>query len=153
MLSTIVRQQPQTYFVTTVTEGRRALLQSEVHAQLMVDILLRYRDQGRYALHAFVVMPDHIHVVISPSEQSVERCVQCIKGGYSFALQSKFPVWQRGFHEHRLRDFRDYARHVAYIEKNPVDRGLRNHLHVHTTYSEKIDPAPLHLQVKQDLRG
>jgi putative transposase len=142
-----MRKQPQTYFVTTVTEGRRALLQSNQNADLMIDILFRYRDEGRYALHAFVVMPDHIHAVITPSEnQSIERCMQCIKGGYSHSHPSTTSIWQRGFHEHRLRDPEDYVRHMTYIIQNPEKRGLRDHRHVHTTHVERLDPTPEHLK-------
>lgn len=142
-----MRKQPQTYFVTTVTEGRRALLQSNQNADLMIDTLLGYRDEGRYALHAFVVMPDHIHAILTPAgDQSIERCLQCIKGGYSHFLQSRSSIWQRGFHEHRLRDVEDYVRHITYIIQNPGKRGLRDHRHVHTMYAEKLDPAPEHLR-------
>jgi putative transposase len=142
-----VRKQPQTYFVTTVTEGRRALLQSNQNADLMMDTLLRYRDEGRYALHAFVVMPDHVHAILTPAEnQSIERCMQCIKGGYSRAHPSQSAIWQRGFHEHRLRDVEDYMRHVFYIIQDPEKRGLRDHRHIHTTCSEKLDPKPEHLR-------
>jgi putative transposase len=113
----------------------------------MIDVLFRYRDQGRYALHAFVVMSDHLHVVITPSmDQSIERCVQCMKGGYSRLCQSKSSIWQRGFHEHRLRDSEDYTRHIGYIEQNPIKRGLRDHKYIHTMCEEKLDGTPEHLR-------
>jgi putative transposase len=35
-----------------------------------------------------------------------------------------FPVWQRGFSDHRIRDVEDCQIHVRYIEHNPVKRGL-----------------------------
>jgi hypothetical protein len=87
-------------------------------------LILRYRDERRYLLHAFVIMPDHIHAIITPaSDQSVERCMQCSKGGFSHALGKAGSrpqgIWQRGFHEHRIRDAEDYARHVSYIARNP----------------------------------
>jgi hypothetical protein len=34
---------------------------------------------------------------------------------------------------------------MTYIEQNPLDQGLRNHLDVHTMYVERIDPMPVHL--------
>ena len=130
-----------------MTADRRVVFQAQQNAQLMTDVLFRYRDQGRYALHAFVVMPDHIHLVLSPSvNESLERCMQCIKGGYSFSLRSKRLIWQKSFYEHRLRNFEDYVRHIAYIEKNPIRRGLQEHPYIHTRYIENLDPAPLCLR-------
>jgi len=97
--------------------------------EVFVETLLRYRDQGAYLLHAFVLMPDHFHVLLTPSTGlTLERAVQYIKGGSAHRigkeLEMRFPVWQRGFSDHRIRDANDYATHVRYIEKNPVTRKL-----------------------------
>src|SRR5262249_27679479 len=80
-----------------------------------------------YLLHEYVVMPDHIHVLLTP-QTSLEKAVQFIKGGFSFRakkeLSSNMEVWQTGFQDHRIRDAGDYAIHVAYIHNNPVKAGL-----------------------------
>ena len=51
-----------------------------------------------------------------------------IKGGSAHKigekLNAKFPVWQRGFSDHRIRGVEDYAAHIAYVEQNPVKRRL-----------------------------
>lgn len=118
-----VREPLQTFFVTIITADRRRLLQSDRCAVLLREILFHYRDEKRYALHPFVIMPDHLHLLVTPSwEQSLERCVQCIKGGFSHAMRVKTgyagPLWQRSFHEHRIRDREDYRAHCAYIAGN-----------------------------------
>jgi putative transposase len=96
---------------------------------LFVESLLRYRQNGIYALHAFVLMPDHFHVLLTPSQDTtLERAVQFIKGGSARALgrerRLQFPVWQRGFSDHRIRDAVDYGYHLRYIEQNPVRKNL-----------------------------
>jgi putative transposase len=106
-------------------------------------LIFHYRDEGRYSLHAFVVMPDHVHVLISPAgDQSLERCMQCIKGGFSHAvrMQTHRPqeIWQRGFHEHRVRD-------MDYIACNPEARGIRSHAFVFAAGS-RLDAVPEHLR-------
>ena len=139
----------QTYSITTVTYGRRSLFQRKANAELMVNILLRYRDQARYSLHAFVVIPDHVHAILSPSDaSSLERCVQCIKGGFSFAVRGQFSgeVWQSGYHEHRVRDYDDYQHQIAYIAANPERRGLIDYPYVHSSWPVLIDPMPEHLR-------
>jgi REP-associated tyrosine transposase len=53
----------------------------------------------------------------------LEKAMEYIKGGFSFRLKSKNDVWSRGFKEHRVKDARDLANHVHYIEQNPVRAG------------------------------
>ena len=123
---------PGTYFITTTTWGRRALFRSERWAGLFLDVLYHYRAGSKFLLHAFVVMPDHIHLLVTPANSvTLERAVQLIKGGYSYRvgreLQSRAEVWERGFIDHRVRDAQDYLRHRAYIHDNPVHAGLAEH--------------------------
>ena len=74
----------------------------------------------RYRLHAFVVMPDHFHILLTPQEITLERCLGLIKGGFSHKIGSKFPVWQRGFTDHRIRDRDEFETRRTYIHLNPV---------------------------------
>jgi putative transposase len=87
-----------------------------------------YRRQGKFQLHAFVLMPEHVHLLFTPApEVTLERAVQLIKGGYSHAFGLEFgrkEVWQRGFTDHRIRDHEDFERHRDYIHQNPVNRRL-----------------------------
>jgi putative transposase len=78
-----------TYFVTSVTSGRRRLFQIAVNAELFLETLQAYRRQGHYKLHAFVVMPDHIHLLLTPQGETVERVMGLIKGGSSHRFASK----------------------------------------------------------------
>ena len=55
----------QTYMVTSETWCRRALFPAEPWATLLIGTLYHCRESG-YLLHAFVVMPDHFHVLITP---------------------------------------------------------------------------------------
>jgi putative transposase len=145
---TTKRQKPETYALTIVTHQRRSIFQRTENAQLMIDTLFRYRDQNRFALHAFVVMPDHIHVMITPAEdQATSRCVQLIKGGFSFAVREQFKgeVWNPGHHEHRLRDAGDFEAQKQYIANNPSRKNHADYAFVHTKYEGRIDAMPDHL--------
>jgi putative transposase len=115
----------RTFFVTSVTAQRRTVFQRDPACDLLVDVLQHYRRQGKYLLHDFVFMPDHIHILITPApEISLEKAVQFIKGGFSFRLKSKISVWQPSFTNHRIRDSEDFDRHREYIRMNPVRAGL-----------------------------
>jgi putative transposase len=52
-----MRRNPQTHVITVVTHQRLRIFQRTQNAELMISTLLRYRDQGRFQLHAFVIMP------------------------------------------------------------------------------------------------
>ena len=109
------------FFITTVTAQRHPIFRRETTARLLIETLAHYRDEGKFLLHEFVIMPDHVHALLTPApEISLERAMQFIKGGFSFRLKSRPPVWQASFTNHRIRDFADYERHREYIRMNPL---------------------------------
>ena len=113
----------RTFFVTTVTWQRTPLFRDPQNAELMMHVLAHYREQTKYELHEFVIMPDHLHLLITPAADiSLERAVQLIKGGFSYRLgkTKRGLIWQESFTNHRIRDEQDYARHAEYIRMNPV---------------------------------
>jgi putative transposase len=112
--------EPGTYFVTSATFNRRRLFQIATNAELFLETLQQYRHAGHYKLHAFVVMPDHIHLLLSPQGLALERVMAFIKGGFSHRLRSKLPVWQRGYTDHRVRDGNEFQMRRHYIHDNPV---------------------------------
>jgi len=123
----IVRRvgQAGVYFVTTDTWQKRALFSKLDTAQIVIKQLLSCRDRGFYKLHAFVVMPDHLHVLLTPGETTtIEKAMQMIKGGAAHRIRREqllnFPVWHGGFHDRWIRDVREYQETKHYIEQNPV---------------------------------
>lgn len=121
--SRLSNERPGTFFVSTkVAEGRR-LLQSERMASLLIEIMFEQRQLGEYFLHDFVVMPNHLHVLLTVSG-TISKAVRLIKGRFAHDARARFDIrlqiWQRGFSEHAIRDARDYVAHQHYIWQNPV---------------------------------
>ncbi|MBV9888265.1 MAG: transposase [Acidobacteria bacterium] len=130
-MSRIVRRvhQAGVYFVTTHTWQRRELFRREAVANIVIQQLVDCRDRGFCKLHEFVLMPDHLHVLLTPGETtSLEKAVQMIKGGSSRRigqeLHFQWPVWQPGFHDRWIRDSREYFGCRDYIWANPVKARL-----------------------------
>ena len=86
------------------------------------------RGSGFTLLHAFVVMPDHWHALISLTEactldqvvwkicrRARYRWRDAVCGGYS---------WQEGYHDHKVREGESVVSVVRYVEANPVRKGL-----------------------------
>ena len=96
-------QETRSYFVTDLTAQRRRLFQVTANAALLQQTILDYRSQGRFLLHAFAIMPDHFHALITPApEVSLEKAMQFNKGGFSFRLKSKLDMWMRSFNETQI---------------------------------------------------
>lgn len=143
-----IRQKQSTYAITISTFQQHRHFQRTTNAELFIQRLFQHRDKGRFQLHGFVVMPDHVHVLITPAEdQSTAKCIQFIKGGYSFAVrnQSAGEIWHSGYHDHRIRDADDFRNQLLYIANNPTRKQYEDYPHVHTRYTDRIDPIPNHL--------
>ncbi len=81
-----------------------------------VDVLRSYVAAGKFRLHDFVVMPNHLHVLLTVGEgMTMERAMQLIKGGFSYRLKREYgylgEVWQRGFSETRAPDPESFSRY------------------------------------------
>ncbi|MGB8132434.1 MAG: transposase [Candidatus Angelobacter sp.] len=123
-----VQENVRTFFVSSRTNGGRALLQTERMANLFLDVLRSYAVEGRFRIHDFVVMRNHFHLLLSVNgEMTVEKAVQLIKGNFSYRakreLAYQWQVWQRGFSEARVYDRESFLYYRKYIDENPVKAG------------------------------
>lgn len=104
------------------------LFQRDEVAGLMVATFQKYRDAGEYELHEYVVMPNHVHLLLSLKHQNLGRIIQFIKGGFSHALHQHGSavgtVWQQRYYDRRIRDENEFAEIAKYIRQNPVRKGL-----------------------------
>jgi putative transposase len=143
-------QELRTYFITTVTANRRRLFQVEQNANLFINVLEEQRSKNRIQLHAFVIMPDHVHLLLTPApDVSLEKAMQYIKGNFSFRLKNKLNVWQPSYDSRRIHDATDYATHLTYIHQNPIQANLTTQpeLYPHSSANptHPFDPSPAHL--------
>ena len=98
-------RQDGVYFATTDTWERRALFINTTLADIVVKQILACRERGFYKLHAFVLMPNHFHLLITPTI-SLERSLQVIKGGFSYRAKKELlfggEIWQTSFYDRRV---------------------------------------------------
>ncbi len=145
-------QETRTYFVTAITARRRPFFQSPATAALLQQTLLDYCSQGKFLLHAWVIMPDHVHALITPaSDVSLEKAMQFIKGGFSFRLQGKQDIWTRSFNESQILTQDKFEACTQYIEQNPVRKALAPtpQTYPYSSASQgRPDPMPSHFSIK-----
>jgi len=117
------------FFATTKTSMGKQLLQSERNAGLLIDVLRSLVAEKEFMLHDFVIMPDHIHLLVEvENDMTNEKAMQLVKGRFSHRMSHelgyKGEVWQRGFTEVQVLNQQNFEIHRAYIAENPVKAGL-----------------------------
>lgn len=90
--------------------------------------ILRCAELGRYDLHAYVVMPNHVHVLLTP-HVPLSKISSVIKGVSARDINASLgrsgkPLWQDESFDHWIRNPGEFERIRRYIEWNPVSAGL-----------------------------
>ncbi len=123
-----IARSDRTFFATTRTAMGHRLFQSERNATLLVHVLRHHVATKKFKLHDFAIMPDHVHLLLTVHNMTIERAMQLIKGGFSYRLSKEFgylgEVWQKGFSEVRVNGNQDFLQVRKYIALNPVKAGL-----------------------------
>ena len=138
--------------MTSSTWGRRDLFRAEPWAKLFLEVLYENRKLSRYQLHAFVLMPNHFHLLITVEpNRGLEKDVQYVKGGLSYRagkeLGSRMEVWQRGFDDQWIKDEEAFVEARHYVLQNPVEARLAAKPEEYPYCSAfpgfEIDPVPM----------
>jgi putative transposase len=130
------------HFLTCSCYHRQPWLSEPRRRDLFLQILEEARQRYRFVVVGYVVMPDHIHLLIGEPEQGTPSTVmQVLKqrfarqvlrpGGTSFALLAKGGhshrqphVWQRRFYDFNIWSQRRRVEKLRYMHRNPVKDGL-----------------------------
>lgn len=146
-----------TYFLTlNLLERRSDRLVRYIDA--LREAVRRTRRERPFLIDAWVVLPDHMHCIMTLPEGDADfsNCVKAIKIRFVRAIpatercsrtrvaRGERGIWQRRFWEHVIRDDADYARHMDYVHVNPVKHG-------HVTFPVDWPYSTFHRWVKAGL--
>lgn len=123
------------FFTVNLLDRRKSLLVD--HVDILREAVAVTRQSRPFEIDAFVVLPDHLHVVWSlpPGDSDFSTWWRLIKNRFARALpkleeldatrvaRNERGVWQRRFWD-LIRDETDYARHVEYCYINPLKHRL-----------------------------
>jgi putative transposase len=131
------RTQDETFFFTIATRNRAPFLCKQSSVLSMRDAIRTVSRHRPFSLHAFVLLPDHLHCIwtLPLNDPDVTGRWNEIKNEFSRGIHtSPAPavpdredpdsLWRPGLNEHRILDDRDFVSHVEYIHFNPVKHGL-----------------------------
>ncbi len=120
-----------TYFITFRVLNTLGKILEDNSVACQVEEALWFGYGERYTLDAYVIMPDHVHVLLNPlAGWSLARVLQGIKGFSSRQINRnlgrKGAFWQDESFEHLVRNEQDWLDKFNYIHNNPVTAGLVN---------------------------
>jgi len=108
------------------------------HVDVLRTVTARIRELYPFHIHAWVVLPDHIHCVLEFPEGDTDFALRwrLIRSMFSKAIpknewrsntrirRGERGIWQRRYWEHLIRDDDDYRAHMDYVHINPYKHGL-----------------------------
>jgi putative transposase len=118
----------QTYFITFCTNQRQPIFDDHSVGHRLVENLIATAANHDYLLHAYCLMPDHLHLLLEGREPSsgLVPFIHSFKQKTGFAHQARTSqkLWQPRYHDHVLRDACDVEPIAWYIWLNPVRKNL-----------------------------
>jgi putative transposase len=144
------------YFITNVTFQRKPVLVDNI--DLLWTSFGMIQTKTTYDLIAWVILPDHFHVVIDPQRNDISNVLQRIKMSFGFLWRKRMNlcsgrVWQNRFWDHIIRDQKDLNRHIDYVHLNPAKHGYVNspfdwtHSSIHKYHVEGFYPRDWGLRI------
>ena len=120
----------QSHFVTFSCYRRQARLNAAAICALFLETLEKTRQQFSVRVYGYVVMPEHIHLLLAePGSGSLADAIHFLK--LSSAKQSiseehvdSGHFWQKRYYDRNIRSSSDLVEKLRYIHRNPAKRGL-----------------------------
>uniref|UniRef100_UPI004028934F transposase n=1 Tax=Leyella stercorea TaxID=363265 RepID=UPI004028934F len=99
------------------------ILRREDVRNVLVEALYYYNNK-EYLLHTFVVMPNHVHILLSLlTNKPINNIIGKVKGFTTFQLRKSLgineDIWQKGIFDRILRNWDEFEKYVDYIANNP----------------------------------
>jgi putative transposase len=120
------QQSGQSHFVTFSCDQRRPLLSSAA-CVIFERALERVRRRFDLRVYAYVIMPEHVHLLVSePERGTLAEALKSLKQGVARRLVGPDAehFWLKRYYDRNIRDAQGFMEKVRYIHRNPVKRGL-----------------------------
>jgi putative transposase len=114
------------HFITFCCFQRRKLLASLDVAESFEHALERIRRDYWLRVYGYVVMPEHVHLLVSePERQTLAVAIKSLKQGVARRnIGAAEHFWQKRYYDLNVRDHKQFIEKVRYIHRNPVRAGL-----------------------------
>ena len=114
--------------ITIGTENKTNIFCNDKLSSLFKKVLIRLASEKSFPIHAYCIMPDHIHLLLeSTDEYGIIDFVKILKGNFAAECRRcgiKVSGLQRSFYDHLVRKNEDLLTIAKYILNNPVRKGI-----------------------------
>jgi len=118
------QQTGEFHFLTFSSFRRQPYLPTAAAMELFEDALERVRPRYLFAVAGYVVMPEHVHLLVNePGRGLLSRTVQALKLSVSMRSHER-PFWQAHYYDFNVSSHQKFVEKLRYIHRNPVQRGL-----------------------------
>ena len=117
----------QLHFLTFSCYHRQPNFESIASRIVFESALERVRQKFGLCVYGYVVMPEHVHLLINePERGTLAQAMQSLKQGVArrLALRAADSFWQARYYDFNLWSERKFTEKLRYIHRNPVKRGL-----------------------------
>ncbi len=120
---------PATFFITAPTFHHKRLFQNERFGEALTEILMRCRKQYDLLLHDYVIMPDHVHLLVTiRGNTDVASMMRGLQNALTDRLAAEFGyngnIWETDFEQRTMHSAQEYDEAVQHIHSNPVRLGF-----------------------------
>ncbi len=113
------------HFLTFSCSNRRPLLRSPVSRDVFEEELERCRRWYGFYVFGYVVMPEHVHLLLSEPERArLSLAIQMMKQEVAKRLQWEVRLWLPRYYDFNVHTHKKHVEKLRYIHRNPVKRGL-----------------------------
>ncbi len=120
----LYQQTGEFHFLTFSGYRRRAYLTAAAAMDLFEDALERVRRRYLFAVAGYVVMPEHVHLLVNePRRALLSKAVQALKLSVSMRSPER-PFWLAHYYDRNVSAHEEFVEKLRYIHRNPVRRGL-----------------------------
>ena len=119
------RESGQSHFVTFCCYHRRSLLITDASRRIFEAALERVRHSYRLSVYGYVIMPEHVHLLLSePQQDTLADALKSLKQGVARRLIDADHFWQKRYYDFNIRSYPQFVEKLRYIHRNPVKAGL-----------------------------
>jgi putative transposase len=121
------QQSGQSHFVTFSCYHRLPYLSGNI-CDVFLSSLEQRRRQYRFLVYGYVVMHEHVHLLVSEPEAALlSTALQSLKlsvARRAVRTGGPAPLWQKRYYDHNVRNYESFVQKLRYMHRNPVKRGL-----------------------------
>ena len=151
-MKTFTIEKPNTfYYVTSVTYARVSVFRDDQACDILISVFAEVRELFPYKLVAYVIMPDHFHVIVNPIDGDISKWLLRVRGNSARKIidrlkdeandyllgrleldstqkrNHKYALWQKDPSIVDLHSNKFLRQKSDYIHMNPVKAGLIDH--------------------------